>query len=73
MIIGALAGAVFMGVGGLLTAIGERMTLRAKIAVVAVFAVSGAAIGVATMAVTRYVTGVIADEAYSHVKEAAND
>lgn len=73
MIIEALAGAAFMGACGLVTITGEKMPLRTKIAAFVVFAVSGAAIGVATMAVTRYVTGVIADEAYSHITQESNN
>lgn len=75
MITEALVGAAFLGACGLVSCIGEDAPLRTKAAVVVVLAVAGAAIAVATMSVTRYITGVIADEAYSHItqEEGTND
>lgn len=73
MITEALVGAAFFGACAVMACIGQDAPLRMKLAVVVTLAVAGAAIAVAAMSVTRYVTGVIADEAYSHVKEATND
>ena len=73
MIIEALAGAAFLGVCGLVACIGEDAPIRTKITVVVVLAVAGAAITVATMFVTRYMTGVVADEVHAHSEENAND
>lgn len=75
MITEALVGAAFLGACAVTACIGQDAPLRMKIAIVVMFAVAGAAIAVATMSVTRYITGVIADEAYSHItqEEGTND
>lgn len=75
MITEALVGAAFLGACGLVACTGEDAPLRTKAAAVVALAVAGAAIAVATMSVTRYITGVIADEAYSHItqEEGTND
>ena len=73
MITEALVGAAFLGACAVVACIGQDVPIRTKIAVVVMFAVAGAAITVATMSVTRYVTGVISDEAHAHSKETTND
>jgi len=73
MITEALVGAAFLGAFAVFTCIGQDARIRTKIAIVVTFAVAGAAITVAAMSVTRYVTGVITDEVHAHNKETTND